>query len=56
MKLIAYTRIFKKGDYFTNSSIGRVLVKKEYRKKDYGKTIMEKSIEIDKKRTLKKKK
>ena len=45
-KIIAYTRIFKKGDYFNNSSIGRVLVKKDYRKKDYGKLIMKKSIEI----------
>lgn len=45
-KIIAYTRIFKKGDYFNNSSIGRVLVKKDYRKKDYGKVIMKKSIEI----------
>ena len=44
-KLIAYTRLFKKGDYFKNASIGRVIVKKESRKKDYGKTIMQKSIE-----------
>tara|TARA_B110000914_G_scaffold34169_1_gene27005 strand:- start:108 stop:551 length:444 start_codon:yes stop_codon:yes gene_type:complete len=44
-KLIAYTRLFKKGDYFENASIGRVIVKKESRKKDYGKTIMQKSIE-----------
>ena len=48
-EIIAYTRIFKKGDYFTNSSIGRVLVKKEFRKKELGKVIMEKSIEIIKK-------
>jgi len=44
-KIIAYTRIFKKGDFFKNSSIGRVLVKKEHRRKDLGKTIMIKSIE-----------
>jgi ElaA protein len=50
-EIIAYTRIFKKGDYFTNSSIGRVLVKKEFRKKELGKAIMEKSIEIIKKNT-----
>ena len=48
-KIIAYTRIFKKGDYFTNSSIGRVLVKKEFRKKEIGKVIMQKSIETIKK-------
>ena len=44
-KLIAYTRIFRKGDFFKNSSIGRVLVKKEYRNKDYGRIIMRRSIE-----------
>ena len=43
-KVIAYTRLFKKGDYFENASIGRVIVKKESRKKDYGKIIMQKSI------------
>ena len=44
-KIIAYTRIFKKGAFFKNSSIGRVLVKKEYRNKDYGRKIMISSIE-----------
>jgi len=44
-KVIAYTRLFKKGDYFENASIGRVIVRKESRKKDYGKIIMQKSIE-----------
>ena len=44
-KIIAYTRIFRKGDFFKNSSIGRVLVKKEYRNKDYGRKIMISSIE-----------
>ena len=44
-KVIAYTRLFKKGDYFENASVGRVIVKKESRKKDYGKIIMQKSIE-----------
>jgi len=44
-KIIAYTRIFRKGDFFKNSSIGRVLVKKEYRNKDYGRKIMTSSIE-----------
>ena len=33
-KIIAYTRIFKKGDFFKNSSIGRVLVKKNIEKKN----------------------
>ena len=44
-KIIAYTRIFRKGDFFKNSSVGRVLVKKEYRNKDYGRIIMRRSIE-----------
>ena len=44
-KIIAYTRIFKKGAFFKNSSIGRVLVKKKYRNKDYGRKIMTSSIE-----------
>ena len=44
-KIIAYTRIFRKGDFFKNSSIGIVLVKKEYRNKDYGRIIMRRSIE-----------
>ena len=44
-KIIAYTRIFKKGYFFKNSSIGRVLVKKEHRGKHLGKKIMIKSIE-----------
>lgn len=44
-KIIAYTRIFKKGDFFKYSSIGRVLVKKEYRNKNYGRKIMKSSID-----------
>jgi ElaA protein len=44
-KIIAYTRIFKKGKFFINSNIGRVLVKKEHRGKNLGKKIMIKSIE-----------
>ena len=43
-KIIAYTRVFKKGDYYSNPSIGRVVVEKKYRGKDYGKRIMENSI------------
>jgi len=48
-KTIAYTRLFKRGDYFENASIGRVIVKKENRKKGHGKKIMLKSIEVLKK-------
>ena len=42
--LIAYTRIFKPKDYFENASIGRVLVKQNERKQQYGNQIMEASI------------
>jgi len=44
-ELVAYTRIFKPGDYFENASIGRVVVKKEARQFKYGYVIMEASIE-----------
>ena len=43
--LIAYTRIFKPGDYFENASIGRVLVAKNERQYKYGNDIMNASIE-----------
>ena len=43
--LIAYTRLFKPGDYFEEASIGRVVVKKEERQHSYGHELMEVSIE-----------
>ena len=44
-EIIAYTRIFKKGDYYKeNPSIGRVVVSKKERGKNLGKEIMKKSI------------
>ncbi|MCB0438121.1 MAG: GNAT family N-acetyltransferase [Mangrovimonas sp.] len=43
--LIAYTRLFKPGDYFKEASIGRVVVKKEERQHSYGHELMEVSIE-----------
>lgn len=43
--IIAYTRIFKPGDYFENASIGRVVVKKSERQFKYGYDIMKASIE-----------
>ncbi|SFW56010.1 GNAT family N-acetyltransferase [Cellulophaga fucicola] len=42
--LVAYTRIFKSGDYFKEASIGRVVVKKSERKHKYGYVIMQESI------------
>lgn len=44
-KLVAYTRMFKPGDYFEYASIGRVVVRAHERKFKYGYTIMEASIE-----------
>ena len=43
-KIVAYTRIFKSGDYFKNASIGRVVVAKKERKFGYGHQIMKASI------------
>jgi len=48
-KLIAYTRLFKPGDYFSESSIGRVVVAEKERKYSYGHIIMKHSIEVIKK-------
>ncbi|MDT0651165.1 GNAT family N-acetyltransferase, partial [Autumnicola edwardsiae] len=44
-KLVAYTRCFDKGFYFEETSIGRVLVKQNQRKNNYGHEIMEASIQ-----------
>lgn len=44
-KLIAYTRLFKPGDYFKEASIGRVVVAKNQRHFNYGYDIMKASIE-----------
>ncbi|MEE1961567.1 GNAT family N-acetyltransferase [Allomuricauda taeanensis] len=43
-QIVAYTRIFKPGDYFGNASIGRVVVAKDQRQYGYGKMIMEASL------------
>ncbi|MCF7559556.1 GNAT family N-acetyltransferase [Sabulilitoribacter multivorans] len=45
-KLVAYTRIFKPGDYFKEASIGRVVVAKNERAFKYGYDIMNASIEV----------
>lgn len=42
--LVAYTRIFKPGDYFIEASIGRVVVKQIERQHKYGYDIMNASI------------
>ena len=43
-EIVAYTRIFKSGDYYKNPSIGRVVVSKKNRGKELGKKIMISSI------------
>lgn len=43
-KIIAYTRVFKPGDYFEDASIGRVVVAKNERQYKYGYDIMNASI------------
>jgi len=50
--IIAYTRVFKKGDYYKNASIGRVVVSKKERGKELGKKIMKSSIDYIKKNEL----
>lgn len=42
--IVAYTRIFKPGDYFEFASIGRVIVSQKERKHNYGNDIMNASI------------
>ncbi len=44
-KIIAYTRIFKPGDYYEQAAIGRVVVNPEFRGKDLGHELIKKSIE-----------
>lgn len=43
-EIIAYSRIFKPGDYFSNASIGRVVIKKSERNFGYGHLLMSTSI------------
>ena len=42
--IVAYTRLFKQGDYFDEASIGRVVVDKNVRHLKYGSSIMKASI------------
>ncbi len=43
-KVIAYTRIFKPGDYYLQAAIGRVVVHPEYRGKELGHELITRSI------------
>ena len=44
-EVVAYTRIFPPGVYFSEAAIGRVVVKEEVRKKAFGHEILSASIE-----------
>jgi len=43
-KMVAYTRIFKSGDYFKNASIGRVIIASSARKYGFGHDVIKASI------------
>jgi ElaA protein len=45
-KIIAYARIFDSEDYFLEPSIGRIIVKKEFRKFKYGYQLVLSSIQF----------
>ena len=45
-EIVAYARIFKPGDYILESSIGRIVVKKEFRKVQYGYKLVVNSIQF----------
>ena len=45
-RVVAYTRIFKPGDYFDLASISRVVVAEDERENKYGYVIMEASIKV----------
>ena len=43
-KIVAYSRLFDKGHYFDNPSIGRVVVSAQYRDRKWGHDLMKASI------------
>jgi ElaA protein len=43
-EIIAYSRLFKPGDYFEFSSIGRVVVDEKFRDKNFGHELIDQSI------------
>lgn len=43
-QIIAYTRIFKPGDYYKEAAIGRVVVQDDFRKNGLGVELMKKTI------------
>ena len=45
-RIVAYTRIFGPGDYYSEPAIGRVVVDPEYRMKGLGVELMKKTIDM----------
>lgn len=45
-KLVAYVRIFKSGDYFKESSFGRVVVQEKERMHGYGHDLIKKTLDV----------
>ena len=43
-EIIAYTRIFKPGDYYEQAAFGRVVVHPDYRKKQLGRILIQETI------------
>ena len=43
--VVAYSRIFKAGDYFENASIGRVAIAQKYRAQKWGHHLMQQAID-----------
>ncbi|HLF51551.1 GNAT family N-acetyltransferase [Flavobacterium sp.] len=43
-KIVAYSRLFKAGDYFDNASIGRVVIDPDYRDRKWGHDMMREAI------------
>ncbi|MGK4566508.1 GNAT family N-acetyltransferase [Flavobacterium sp. 3HN19-14] len=43
-KIVAYSRLFKAGDYFDNASIGRVVIAANYRYKKWGHSLVQAGI------------
>ncbi len=44
-EIVGYARIFKPGDYFEKASIGRVVIKAEYRDRKWGHDLIKKAID-----------
>ena len=53
-EVIAYTRVFKPGDYFQEASIGRVVTKPSYRGTGLGQKLMQNTIDFIENSTISK--